>query len=68
MTAWLLHILIDMIGHIHNLTPFLYPMSKVTMPPLFGWENTSMIIANYSILFFILIVLPRLKKTKTLAK
>ena len=64
LLAWPIHIFIDMVGHIDNLTPFLFPISKVTPPPLFSWENPTIILINYFVLLTVLFLWPLINKKR----
>lgn len=53
MTAWLIHILIDIPMHSRNYFPttFLYPISRFTING-YPWEKPWLIVLNYSLLTF----------------
>lgn len=51
---WLLHILVDIPGHTHFLTPFLYPLSKYAFPGLFTWSDYA--ISTVSLLVPVIII------------
>jgi len=50
MLAWpLLHIVLDIPGHTHFQTPFLYPLSDFSIHGLFSWTDKYFEIASYVI-------------------
>lgn len=51
---WLLHILIDIPGHIDLQTPFLWPLSRYTVHGWFEWMSVPWLTANYAVLAFVI--------------
>lgn len=49
MFFWLFHIVIDIIGHTHFSTPFLYPLSRFMLTSPFSWTD----LAPETLSFFI---------------
>jgi hypothetical protein len=47
MWPWALHILIDIPGHIHIQTPFLWPLSPYTIRGRWEWLDMDWMIGNY---------------------
>lgn len=39
MLFWILHILVDIPGHTHFQTPFLFPISNIILTGYFSWDN-----------------------------
>ncbi len=59
MTAWLIHVLVDIPTHEKNFfgTKFLYPLSDYSING-FSWANKWFLIVNYTlIIFFIVLIL-----------
>lgn len=50
---WALHILIDIPGHIHTQTPFLWPVSDFTLRGGWEWLDARWMVANYALLVFL---------------
>lgn len=44
---WLLHILIDILGHTHFTTPFLFPISTFHFKGLFSWTDYTISTLSY---------------------
>ncbi|MCR4329408.1 MAG: hypothetical protein NUV65_02580 [Candidatus Roizmanbacteria bacterium] len=57
MLAWpLMHILMDLPGHTHFQTPFLYPLSHYSIRGLFSWTDPVFAVASYVVPIVILAV------------
>lgn len=57
-SAWALHILIDIPGHLHaTLTPFLWPLSSYTVRGAWNWLSVPWLIGNYAVLAVVVLVL-----------
>ena len=58
---WLFHILLDIPGHTHFTTPFLFPISDFRYKGLFSWESPLLLLLSLLIPIVVLLLKYRVK-------